>query len=56
MKNFLKNLGIFVILIGVIILIITTLNSTTSNTPLAISGSFIIVGLILQTVMGRYLE
>ena len=56
MKSFLKNLGIFVILIGVIILIVTTLTDTTSNTPLAISGGFIVVGLILQTIMGRYME
>jgi len=56
MKSFLKNLGIFVILIGVIILGLTTLNGTTSNTPLAISGSFIVLGLILQVVLGRYME
>jgi hypothetical protein len=56
MKSFLKNLGIFVILIGVIILALTSFNGTTSNTPLAISGGFIVVGLILQVVMGRYIE
>jgi hypothetical protein len=56
MKSFLKNLGIFVILIGVVILGITFLSEITSNTPLAISAGFIVAGLILQVVLGRYLE
>lgn len=56
MKSFIKNLGIFVILIGVVILGITTLSDTTSNTPLAISAVFIVLGLILQVVLGRYME
>jgi uncharacterized membrane protein len=56
MKSFLKNLGIFVILIGVIVLALTTFNGSTSNTPLAFSAGFIVVGLILQIVMGRYID
>lgn len=56
MKNFLKNIGLIVILIGVIVVGINSFNPTTSNTPLAIGGILIVLGLILQVVMGRYIE
>jgi len=56
MKNFLKNLGIIIILIGVIILVIKTLSSGLSNAPLAIGGGLIVIGLIVQIVLGRYIE
>ncbi len=56
MKNFLKNLGIIIILLGVIILVIKTLSQGLSNAPLAIGGALIVIGLIVQIVIGRYIE
>ena len=56
MKNFLKNLGIIIILIGVIILVFKTLGSGLSNAPLAIGGGLIVIGLIVQIVLGRYID
>ncbi|MFO7863125.1 MAG: hypothetical protein R6U85_03915 [Salinivirgaceae bacterium] len=56
MKSLLKNLGIIVILIGAIILTITMLSDTVSNLPLAIGGGVIVLGLIAQVVIGRFVD
>ncbi|MDA3868255.1 MAG: hypothetical protein PF489_16095 [Salinivirgaceae bacterium] len=56
MKSLLKNLGIIVILIGAVILAITMLSGSVSNVPLAIGGGVIVIGLIAQVVIGRYVD
>ncbi len=56
MKMFLKNIGILVILIGAIIAGVNSLYTTDSNTPLAIGGGLIVLGLILQVILGQKVE
>lgn len=56
MKSLLKYLGIFIILIGVVVLIMASLNEASTNAPLAIGGVAIVVGLITQIVVGRFVD
>lgn len=56
MKRLLKYLGILIILIGAVILIISTVSEISSNTTLAIGGAAIVLGILAQVVIGRYVE
>ncbi len=56
MKSFIKNIGIIVILLGAIIAGINSLYTTDSNVPLAIGGGLIVLGLILQIILGQKVE
>jgi len=56
LKALLKNAGLLIILIGVIILGIVVFSGAQTNTSLAISLVLIIVGLIGHIVIGKMVE
>jgi len=56
LKALLKNAGLLIILIGVIILGIVVFSGAQTNASLAISLVLIIVGLIGHIVIGKMLE
>ena len=56
LKTLLKNAGLLIILIGVIILGIVVFSGAQTNTTLAISLVLIIVGLIGHIVIGKLVE
>ncbi|MFB6341446.1 hypothetical protein ACE01N_02755 [Saccharicrinis sp. FJH2] len=55
MKNFLKYLGIFIVVIGVLLLIIPAFLNTTSNMNLAIAAVLMVVGLIAHIILNKYI-
>ena len=56
LKTLLKNAGLLVILIGVIILGIVVFTGSQTNANLALSLVLIVVGLIGHIVIGRMVE
>ena len=56
MKQIVRNLGLLLILIGVIFLSIVVFNQTQTNTKLGISLALIVIGFIGHIVLSRYLE
>jgi len=56
LKALLKNAGLLIILIGVIILGIVVFSGAQTNTSLAISLVLIIAGLIGHIVIGKMVE
>ena len=56
LKALLKNAGLLIILIGVIILGIVVFSGAQTNTSLALSLVLIIVGLLGHIVIGKMLE
>ena len=56
LKALLKNAGLLIILIGVIILGIVVFSGAQTNTSLALSLVLIIVGLIGHIVIGKMVE
>ena len=52
----LKNAGLLIILIGVIILGIVVFSGAQTNTTLGLSLALIVVGLIAHIVIGKMLE
>ncbi len=56
LKALLKNAGLLIILIGVIILGIVVFSGAQTNTSLTLSLVLIIVGLIAHIVIGRIVE
>ena len=56
LQTLLKNAGLLIILIGVIILGIVVFAGSQTNTSLALSLVLIIVGLIAHIVIGKMLE
>jgi nicotinamide riboside transporter PnuC len=55
MKNLLKNLGILVVVIGVLLLIIPAFLNTTSNTTLGVAAILMVVGLIGHIMLNKYI-
>ena len=55
-KTLLKNAGLLIILIGVIILALVVFAGTQTNASLALSLVLIIVGLLAHIVIGKMLE
>ena len=56
MKQILRNLGLLVILIGVVFLSIVVFNQTQTNAKLMVSLVLIIVGFLGHIVLNRYLN
>ena len=56
MKQLVRNLGLLLILIGVIFLSIVVFNQTQTNTKLGISLALIVVGFIGHILLNRYVE
>lgn len=56
MKVLLKNLGLFIILIGAIVLSIAVLSKQQTNTHLLISIILIIAGLLTHILINKYSE
>jgi type IV secretory pathway VirB2 component (pilin) len=55
MKGLLKNLGLIIVLIAVIILGVSAMNGNlSSNTPLTLSAILLVVGLITYIVTNKY--
>jgi uncharacterized protein YjeT (DUF2065 family) len=55
-KTLLKNAGLLIILIGVIILALVVFAGTQTNASLALSLVLIVVGLLAHIVIGRMVE
>jgi uncharacterized protein YjeT (DUF2065 family) len=56
LKTLLKNAGLLIILIGVIILSIVVFSGTQSNANLALSLVLVVVGLLAHIVIGKMIE
>ena len=56
MKEIIKFSGLFVILLGIIILVISFLRGVTSNTGLIVSILMILFGFIGYLLINRYIE
>ena len=56
MKDILKNLGLIVILIGVIFLSIVVFNQSHSNAKLAISLILVVVGLVGHIIINKNID
>lgn len=56
MKELLKNLGIILIIIGVIILSLAVWRETQTNTKLVISLILVVFGLLGHIFLNRYLD
>lgn len=56
MKDILKNLGLVVILIGVIFLSIVVFRQTHTNAKLAVSLILVIVGLVGHIVINKIID
>lgn len=56
MKDILKNLGLIVILIGVIFLSIVVFNQSHNNAQLAISLILVIVGLLGHIIINKIVD
>lgn len=54
MKGLLNNIGIIVLLIGVLVLVIPYLTSGMSNKMLAIGLILVILGFLLHIILGRF--
>jgi hypothetical protein len=56
LNDIIKNAGLFIILIGIIILVISFLNGITGNTGLIASFFLIIIGFLTFLLTNRYME
>jgi uncharacterized protein YjeT (DUF2065 family) len=56
MKDLLKNLGLILILAGVVILSITVFKETQTNAKLAVSLMLVVVGLLGHIIINKYIE
>ena len=56
MKDILKYLGLFVIIIGVVILSITVFNQSHTNSVLVFSLVLIVLGLLGHILLNRYID
>ncbi|MFC2129238.1 hypothetical protein ACFLQX_00500 [Bacteroidota bacterium] len=56
MKDLLKNLGLIVIIAGVILLSIVVFRQTHSNTELAISLVLIVIGLFGHIILNKFID
>ncbi|MCF8224965.1 MAG: hypothetical protein K9J30_03715 [Bacteroidales bacterium] len=56
MKDVIKNIGILLIVIGVVILSIAVFKEATTNTKLAVSLILIVVGFLGHILINRYIE
>ena len=56
MKTFIKNIGLIVLLIGLVIVIITSIGTVQENTGLWVGAILIIVGLLAYIIINRYIE
>ena len=55
MKGLVKNLGLILVLIGVIILVVTaSAGAISDNTPLGISAALMVVGLITYIITNKF--
>ena len=52
MKKLLENLGLFIFIIAIILLVVGLTQGMSSNNILIISGSLIIIGLVLHVILG----
>ncbi|MCG8578335.1 MAG: hypothetical protein MI866_00360 [Bacteroidales bacterium] len=53
MNTFLKNFGIILILVGVVVLGLYSMNPSTSNTPLAIAALLMVGGIAVHVILNR---
>lgn len=56
MKDIIKNLGLIVILIGIIFLSIVVFRQTHTNTQLAISLILVIVGFFGHIILSKFID
>ncbi|HHJ10899.1 MAG TPA: hypothetical protein ENK25_08405 [Bacteroidetes bacterium] len=56
LKDLLKNAGLLVILLGVIILSIVVLTGTQTNTQLSLSLGLIVLGLLAHIVINKMVD
>ncbi len=56
MKEFLKYLGVIITLIGVCVFIAYALTSTPTNAYLITGLSLVIVGILAQIVLNKYIQ
>jgi positive regulator of sigma E activity len=56
LNDLIKNAGLFIILIGIIILVISFLNGITGNSGLIAAFIMIVVGFLTFLLTNRYME
>ncbi|MCT4589877.1 MAG: hypothetical protein N4A71_18780 [Carboxylicivirga sp.] len=56
MNTFLKNFGIILIILGVVVLGIYSIDTPASNTPLIFAGLLLIGGTIVHVILNRIIE
>lgn len=56
MKELLKNIGLILILVGVVILSIAVFKETQTNVKLAVSLILVVVGLLGHILLNKYIE
>ena len=56
MNIFLKNFGILLIILGVVILGVYTFNTPVSNVPLAFSGLLMVGGIAVHVIINRIMD
>ncbi len=56
MKDFIKYLGIIIVLLGVLVLVISAVASKISNPVLAVGGTLMVLGLIAHVVINKYVD
>lgn len=55
MKEFIKSIGILLIVIGVIVLALALLKSFDANIWLSISGILVVGGLLIHIILNKYM-
>ncbi len=56
MNTFLKNFGIILIILGVVVLAFYSMNTPTSNAPLAFAGLLLIGGTAVHVILNRIID
>jgi Zn-dependent protease with chaperone function len=56
LNDILKNLGLFIILIGIIILVVSFLNGITSNSGLIVALLLIVFGFASYLLTNRFMQ
>jgi len=56
MNTFLKNFGIILILVGVVVLGFYSMNTPTSNTPLALAALLLVGGIGVHIILNRIID
>ncbi len=56
MNTFLKNFGIILILLGVVVLAFYMINTPSSNTPLVFSALLLIGGTAVHVILNRIID